>query len=110
MRKEQKTVKQLKRINKSEFVSIAAKTAGLPVEEMQVALDAILVNIPELAKQGVKVSFMNFGTFYLQPHKGHPVNFENGEKVIDDYMTFKFSPSNVLTSKIRANTNVSVKQ
>lgn len=101
---------KMKRINKDEFVSIAAKTAGLPVEEMQVALNAILINIPELAKQGVKVSFMNFGSFYLQSHKGHPVNFENGRKKIDDYITFKFSPSDVLNSQIRGQCKTTVKQ
>lgn len=90
-----------KKINKGEFVSITAKAAGLSVDQMSLALDAILSNIPELAKQGVEISFMNFGKFYVQVHKGHPVRFGKDRKNIEDYPVFKFSPSNVLSEKLR---------
>lgn len=90
-----------KKINKGEFVSIAAKSAGLSVKDMNAALNAILVSIPELAKEGAEISFSNFGTFSVKSHKGHPVNFESKRENIDSYAVFKFSASTALNKRLR---------
>lgn len=88
------------KISKKNFLAGVARDNDMSVENMTKAWDAITKGLYDQLASGNTVSLTGFGSFYLQKHKGHPVQFE-GRAVIQDYIVMKFSASDVLNKRFR---------
>lgn len=88
------------KISKKHFLAAVARDNGMSVETITKAWDAIVKGLHDQLAAGNTVSLTGFGAFYLQNHKGHPVQFE-GRAVIQDYIVMKFSTSDVLNKRFR---------
>lgn len=63
--------------------------------------------VDTLCVQDCRLLLTGFGSFYVNRHKGHPVQFgDNKKSAISDYRVIKFSASNLLSSKLREYTDV----
>lgn len=60
-------------------------------------VDCLVDNV----RKGKNVSITGFGNFYMQKHKGHPVQFESRSTQVKDYNLLKFSASDALNSRLR---------
>lgn len=89
------------KMNKRQFLRKVAAENGMTIADTTRAYNAIIKGIQDTVNQGTVVSLTGFGTFYLQKHKGHPVQFEDTENQVNDYVVFKFSASDVLNKKFR---------
>lgn len=69
--------------------------------EMEMIINTMLEQLVETIKEGKEQFFTGFGSFYLQQHKGHPVQFNSTDAEISNYVTLKFSASNNLNAKLR---------
>ena len=87
-------------ISKKHFLAAVARDNGMSVENITKAWDAIVNGLHDQLAAGNTVSLTGFGSFYLQKHKGHPVQFES-HAVIQDYIVMKFSTSDVLNKRFR---------
>lgn len=72
-------------------------TAG----EIEMIINTMQEQLIETIKEGKEQFFTGFGSFYLQKHKGHPVQFNSSDSEISNYVTLKFSASNNLNAKLR---------
>lgn len=88
------------KISKKHFLAAVAHDSGMSIENIIKAYDAIVNGLHDQLASGNTVSLTGFGSFYLQKHKGHPVQFE-GRAVIHDYIVMKFSASDVLNKHFR---------
>lgn len=77
------------------------KDRNYTVEEMEMIFSTMLEQLIETTKEGKEQFFTGFGSFYLQRHKGHPVQFNSSDAEISDYVTLKFSASNNLNTQLR---------
>ena len=91
------------KMNKREFIAHMAEMNGVSEKQATDAYTMVMNSIQDAVASGVRLSLMGFGTFYLQTHKGHPVQFEGdtGTDRVHDYEVFKFSASNALNKRIR---------
>lgn len=89
------------KMSKKEFLRKVAKDNDMTVSGLTAAYDAIIDGIKDVVSNGQSLSLTGFGVFYLHKHKGHPVQFE-GREDVPDYVVFKFSASDVLNRKFRA--------
>lgn len=89
------------KVCKKQFLSEVTREAGMSLEDVSRAYDAILSVVERHVAKDERVSLTGFGTFYLQRHKGHPVQFEDNA-VIPDYVVLKFSASDVVNKRLRA--------
>lgn len=96
------------KINKAEFLARCVEEYGaddkdVTLENVEKFFDIITSCIKDVVMNGNELNLTKFGTFYLQKHKGHPVQFDKTKSgsVIDDYYVFKFSASDVLNMAIR---------
>lgn len=89
------------KISKNEFLANVAREHDMSVEDITTAYNAILDGICATVESGKSLSLTGFGSFYLQRHKGHPVNFEGKAAEVKDYVIFKFSASDVLNRRFR---------
>lgn len=71
------------------------------ISEIETVFGTMLEQLVNTVKEGKEQFFTGFGSFYLQKHKGHPVQFGSAETEISDYVTLKFSASNNLSTKLR---------
>lgn len=88
------------KISKKQFLANVARKNDMPVEDITKAFDVITEGIHDTVMNGTILSLTGFGSFYLQKHKGHPVQFE-GQAAVPDYVVFKFSASDVLNKRFR---------
>lgn len=88
------------KISKKHFLAAVARDNGMSVENITKAWNAIEKELHDQLAAGKTVSLTGFGSFYLQNHKGHPVQFE-GRAAIQDYIVMKFSTSDVLNKRFR---------
>ena len=88
------------KISKKKFLTSVALRSGMSVNDITKAYDAIIAGIYDELSKGNTISLTGFGSFYLQKHKGHPVQFE-GKLAIPDYIVMKFSASDVLNKRFR---------
>lgn len=88
------------KISKKHFLAAVARDNGMSVENITKAWNAIEKELHDQLAAGKIVSLTGFGSFYLQNHKGHPVQFE-GRAAIQDYIVMKFSTSDVLNKRFR---------
>lgn len=90
-----------KKINKEMFIAAVAERTGLTQATVSTVFDAYQEEIIDRVTNNEEVSITGFGRFYLQRHKGHPVQFSSMNETVHDYVVFKFSASNVLNNKLR---------
>lgn len=95
------------KLNKKGFVGYLARKNGTSFEAALRAYDMVVDGIISAAKEGMNLSLMGFGRFYLQEHSGHPVQFKDTDSntthtvYTPKYKVFKFSASKALNSEIR---------
>lgn len=88
------------KISKNQFLADVARNNDMSLEDITDAYNAIVNGIHDVVVSGRTLSLTGFGSFYLQRHKGHPVQFE-GRSNVEDYVIFKFSASDVLNKRFR---------
>lgn len=91
------------KIGTSEFLKYISKQSGIDIAELRVVYKLIVNGIIDLVCKGNRIMFREFGVFSLKLHKGHPVQFEQGNKRVDGYVILKFAASDILTERIRKN-------
>lgn len=90
------------RISKKQFLADVARKCGIHEQIVLEVYDAIVENIFDELTKGYNVSLAGFGLFYVQKHKGHPVQFNGGnDKNVDDYLVLKFSASKNSNRRLR---------
>ena len=92
------------KISKKQFLADVAQKNDIPVKDITKAYDALTEGIHDIVMNGTILSLTGFGSFYLQKHKGHPVQFER-RSAVPDYVVFKFSASDVLNKRFRDEDN-----
>lgn len=94
------------KVNRNDFLKRVAESTGLSAATVKTVYDAMVDEIQSVVCSGKELSLTGFGVFVLKPHKGHPVQFDSSSDKVHDYVVLKFAPSDVLMSKLRANTKV----
>ena len=94
------------KINKNEFIKMVAEENGLKVKDVKFVYEAIVDKIRDVICDDQDLSLTGFGTFSLQKHKGHPIQFRSDSDKVDDYAVLKFAVSDALMTKIRKNYKV----
>jgi nucleoid DNA-binding protein len=87
--------------SKTAFLNQVARASGVDISTVTRVYTAMINEIQSIVCDGTSLSLTGFGTFYLQKHKGHPVQFEGKSTRVPDYWVFKFSASDVLNTRIR---------
>ena len=93
--------KKSNKVNKESFLESVAKDTGMSVASIASVYNSMVKVAEEVAVSGKELSLTGFGRFYLQRHKGHPVQFGTPSEKVHDYVVYKFSASNVLNNKLR---------
>lgn len=92
-------------MNKPALVSAIIQRTRAPKEVAEEFVDALFETIVEHLERGEKVSFGNFGTFYLVRHKDrvttHPTTKE--PVVLPPLTLVKFRPSSKLKENVNRN-------
>lgn len=88
------------KVSKKQFLADVAKRVGMPVEVVTTVYEGMIEETHDIVEMGKSLSLTGFGSFYLQRHKGHPVQFEK-HAAVKDYLVFKFSASDVLNRRFR---------
>lgn len=70
------------------------------LKDVETIYKGIVQTLFHIVSRGDTVTLSGFGSFYVQKHKGHPVQFGGVDK-IDDYHTLKFSASVTANRDIR---------
>lgn len=96
-----KQKKMAGKLNREDIIVRAAKKAGMTIEDMTDCVMAFEEAMVEAAMEGKTVCLTGFGKFYLQRHKGHPIQFAKDTPKVTNYLVFKFSASNVLNATLR---------
>lgn len=96
-----KNIANTGKTSKTAFLKNVAATSGLDINVVTRVYTAMINEVQNTVCEGNTLSLTGFGTFYLQKHKGHPVQFEGKMNSVPDYWVFKFSASDVLNSRIR---------
>lgn len=89
------------KVNKDEFIELVAAKMNKPANEVAEYFTAFQAVVEELAAAGKVLSLTGIGKFYVQRHKGHPVQFGVPQDKVANYVVYKFSASNVLNEKLR---------
>lgn len=90
------------KISRNRFLALAAKDSGIDVEVLSKSFEAIENRLYKDLASGKRVILTGFGAFYLQKHKGHPVQFEvQYNSKMPDYVLMKFSTADVMNRRFR---------
>ena len=89
------------KMNKTAFIAMIANSNGIDTKSAETAYDMVMNAIRDAVFTGNRLSLAGFGVFYLQAHKGHPIQFDNGPRKVDDYYVFRFTASNALKRSLR---------
>ena len=69
-------------------------------KDIEIIYKRMIQEFFDVVSRGARLTLSGVGSFYMQKHKGHPVQF--GEMTeIDDYYTLKFSASQAANRDIR---------
>lgn len=93
--------KQDNNMTMQEFVDEIEIDNGMTKEEATMAYRAVINGIKKAVANGRRLQLYGFGTFYLQLHKGHKMQFQPTKNQTDDYLVLKFSASSSLNKHIR---------
>lgn len=77
----------------TQLLQSVSKESNVELSVVKVVYKSMIKNITKELLTGHKVGLTGFGSFYLQKHKGHPVQFDNKKSFIDDYNVVKFTAS-----------------
>lgn len=94
------------KMNRSEFLARVAKRTGYSRRIVLEIYDAMVDEFVDVIQNKKQLLLTGFGTYFVQQHKGHPVQFSGGNDVVEDYDVLKFSPSNILKQRVRSNQTV----
>lgn len=94
------------KMNRSEFLARVAKRTGYSRRMIVEVYDAMVDEFVAAMRDKKQLLLTGFGTYFVQQHKGHPVQFSGGNEMVEDYDVLKFSPSNILKRRVRNNENV----
>lgn len=89
------------KVNRAEFLARVSKRTGVRREVVVAVYGGIVDELVDVMQGGSQLLLTGFGSFYLQRHKGHPVQFSGGSDMVSDYDVLKFSPSNIMTKRVR---------
>ena len=95
------------KINKRSFLKMVAMESGCSKDTVEAVYDAMERTTKKIISSGQELFLIGFGSFFLSRHKSHPVRYSKSNKNVDDYIVFKFSPSNVFVKKLREEDKVS---
>lgn len=90
-----------KRVNRRTFIQTVAEKSGKDEAEIEEIYDCMEETAKEIVSSGHELFLIGFGSFFLARHKGHPVRYGADNAEFDDYIVFKFSPSNVFVKALR---------
>ena len=91
------------KVSRNEFLDKVSVECGVSSSVVHKVYGGIISVFNDIIRSGRDISLTGFGTFALKKHKGHPVQFDAKESHVKDYDVLKFTPSDVLMNKIRAN-------
>lgn len=91
------------KVNRAEFLARVSKHTGVRKEIVVSVYNGIVDELVDVMIGGNQLLLTGFGSFYLQKHKGHPVQFSGGSDSVTDYDVLRFSPSNIVTKRVRNN-------
>ena len=94
------------KMNRSEFLARVAKRTGYSRRMIVEVYDAMVDEFVAAMRDKKQLLLTGFGTYFVQQHKGHPVQFSGGNEMVEDYDVLKFSPSNILKQRVRSNQTV----
>ena len=89
------------KITKRQFIAKIQERNVCNAEDATHIYESFMGVLTESILEGQEVILTGFGNFILKPHKGHKVCFANEGESINDYLTLKFSTSNVFNRKLR---------
>lgn len=98
---ERNDISMEKSMTMQEFVDWMAEQNNMTREEATQAYCAVINGIKYATANGMRLQLYGFGTFYLQLHKGHKMQFQPTKNITDDYLVLKFSASSSLNKHIR---------
>ena len=88
------------KITKRLFIAKIQEKNVCNVEDATYIYESFMNVLTDCILEGREVILTGFGNFILKPHKGHKFCFSNDDK-INDYITLKFSTSNVFNRNLR---------
>lgn len=92
------------KVMKADFLAKIAEENNIDMSQLEYIYEKIFEEIYATVCNGNMLVLNGFGTFYVQKHKGHPVQFDQkNSSVMPDYLVFKFSASDVINERIRKN-------
>lgn len=89
------------KMSKAEFLRRVHTRSGQSQAVVNAVYKATVDELRILAIREGRLTLTGFGTFYVQTHKGHPVQFGKKSDKIEDYAVFKFSASSVFNKSLR---------
>lgn len=92
---------EVKKITKRPFIASLCTKKGYDVKEASEIYELFMDTLIEEILDGNEVTLTGFGNFILKYHKGHKIQFSQ-KTAIDDYLTLKFTASNILNNRLRA--------
>lgn len=94
-------MKQKEKVTRKMLLQMIAAKSGLDMATVSKVYTAFVDSIVETVQNGNNISITGFGNFYLQKHKGHPVQFESHNSHVAEYALLKFSASDSLNKRLR---------
>lgn len=80
----------------TDLLKAVSHKSGVSLSVVRSVYDSMVDITVENLIEGRRVGMTGFGSFYIQDHKGHPVQFNNTKKSIDDYKVVKFVASGLV--------------
>lgn len=93
--------KQQNKVTRKMLLRQVANRSGYSIKVVSNVYGALVDAIVEEVQNENYISLTGFGNFYLQHHKGHPVQFESSNSTVRDYKLLKFSASDALNRRLR---------
>lgn len=91
------------KINKSDLVDIISEKENMSKKQVKNVIDIFLSLIEDNLHERNSVTLSGFGTFKIDMHEGHPVQFKSGKKMfIEAYPVLKFNVSKILKDRLKS--------
>ena len=89
-------------MNKNGLIEYMSDVYSVSRSDAADAYNMVINSIRDVVTHGFNLRLVGFGLFYLQKHKGNPIQFHAKNKTNEDYLVFKFSASSTLNRSIRS--------
>lgn len=93
---------QKEKVTRKQLLEQVAQDSGVDVAVVNQVYNSLVDCIVESVSAGNHMSLTGFGNFYRQTHKGHPVQFESSDSIVQDYALLKFSASDTINKRLRS--------